>query len=799
MKILQINSVCGTGSTGRITSDLYEVIKKEGNECKVAFGRGKPRNVPKEDRMKIGNKFGIFIHVILSRITDKSGFYSKIATKLFLRKVKKYNPDIIHLHNIHGYYINIPMLFKYIKKENKKVVWTLHDCWSFTGHCSYFDYLKCDRWKEICEKCPARNEYPKSIFVDNSKNNYFAKKEIFNNVEDLTIVTPSKWLKDLVEKSYLKKYEVKVINNGIDLEIFKHTSSNFKENYDITNKKVILGLTSIWEKRKGLEDFKKLAKKIPEEYVIVLVGLTSEQIKEITSENIIGIEKTNNLKELIEIYSSADVFLNLTYEDNFPTTNLEALACGIPIITYNTGGSIEAVDDKVGTIVEKGNLEKVLEEIINITQNSTKDKLDCIEKSNEYDKNNKFKEYIQLYNISQKEKVQAENKVIYLSCASEENYIKEILGKNPEIFAYQAQKYNNLLIKGFSSNKKNKVETISMLPINRQNYEKIYLKKYVISINNLTYNHISRTNTPILKNIFTIIEVFLDIMKTKKNKKNVIVGDALNISLVFGALLAAKIRKIKIVGIITDIPQFSYKKPIIAKINNKIIDMFDSYVFLTKDMNGIVNKKDKPFVVIEGQVDNEMVNIENIVENKYNKKICIYAGSLKKIYGIEYLVKGFINANIENSELWIYGNGDYKEELINICNKNKYIKYLGTKSNETIVNEEIKATLLINPRPTNEEYTKYSFPSKNMEYMVSGTPVLTTNLPGMPEEYKEYVYLIEKEDENGIEENLKNILNKDKKELNEFGLKAKKFVLENKNNNIQADKIMKMVEKNDNN
>lgn len=396
MRILQINSVCGVGSTGRIATDLYKVLEEQGYECKIAYGRG---NAPEGiDSIKIGSNLDNYAHVFKTRVFDKHGFGSVSATKTFIEEVKEYNPDIIHLHNIHGYYINIEILFNYLKEANKPVIWTLHDCWAFTGHCAYFDYIGCDKWKNGCGKCPQKQGYPTSNVFDNSKFNYEKKRELFTSVKNMTIVTPSKWLANLVKESFLGKYPVEVINNGIDLNVFKPTESNFRERYNLQEKFIVLGVASVWEERKGLKYFIELSEKLSDDYKIVIVGVNEKQKKEL-SENILAITRTNNVKELVEIYTAADVFVNPTLEDNFPTTNLEALACGTFVVTFNTGGSVESIDCRTGKIVRKKNMKELVEAIISIydTEKETVHLL-CKERvDNLFNKEYKFKEYLKLY------------------------------------------------------------------------------------------------------------------------------------------------------------------------------------------------------------------------------------------------------------------------------------------------------------------------------------------------------------------------------------------------------------------
>ncbi len=391
MKIVLINSVCGIKSTGRICSDLYEVYKNQGHICKVAYGRDLPQKVCDEDLYRIGTDADVKHHALMSRITDKTGFYSKTATKLFITWLKDYDPDVVHLHNIHGYYINIEILFNYLREENKKIIWTLHDCWPFTGHCAYFDFCACEKWRTGCYECPQKKEYPQSILKDNSKANFEAKKQLFKGL-DMTMITPSDWLNRVVKQSFLGDYKAVTINNGIDKEQFKPTISDFRKRHDLIGKKIILGVASIWDRRKGLEDFVGLSKKIDENYKIVLVGLSESQSKGIPK-NILTIERTDSIRELAEIYTTADVFVNPTYEDNFPTTNIEALSCGTPVITYKTGGSPEIIDENCGFVVEKGDINALRDKICEAGKFT---KEDCLRRSESFDKHKNYLKYVEI-------------------------------------------------------------------------------------------------------------------------------------------------------------------------------------------------------------------------------------------------------------------------------------------------------------------------------------------------------------------------------------------------------------------
>ena len=362
MKLLLINEVCGIGSTGKICVRIAEEYEKKGYKCKIAYGRD--GNVPEQYReyaVRIGGSLSVRLHALKTRLFDAHGFGSYFATKRFLRWADKYDPDILWLHNLHGYYINIELLFRWIKsRPDMKVKWTLHDCWAFTGHCSHFTVARCGRWKKQCFDCPQKKEYPKSIVFDNSYYNYKRKKRAFKGVNDLTVITPSKWLAGLVKKSFLKEYKVEVQHNTINSSVFKPTESDFREKYGLKEKKIVLGVSNIWNGRKGYYDFIKLSKMLDDKYKIVLVGLSEKQLNEVPK-SIIGISRTKDQKELAAIYTAADVFLNLTYEDNYPTVNLEAQACGTPVITYRTGGSPESVPDE--NVVNVGDISSVRERI----------------------------------------------------------------------------------------------------------------------------------------------------------------------------------------------------------------------------------------------------------------------------------------------------------------------------------------------------------------------------------------------------------------------------------------------------
>ncbi|MBR5581630.1 MAG: glycosyltransferase [Treponema sp.] len=356
-RLLQINSVVNSGSTGHIAENIGKYILANGWESYIAYGRN-PR--PSASKLiRIGTKFDVLFHVLVTRLFDLHGLASRRATKKLVDDIKRIKPDIIHLHNIHGYYLNYKILFSYLAESKVPVVWTMHDCWAATGHCPYYTFVQCIVWttKDGCRKCPQKKSYPKSMLFSAAAYNFKCKKKYFNLLDknQLTIVCPSKWLADELGKSYLAQYRRFVIHNGIDFNVFQPMNNLIDSTAKVFNKKIILGVASVWDHRKGLEDFVKLADILDDDMEIVLVGVSSKQQQDLPRK-IVGIQRTENQQELARLYSQALVFVNPTYEDTFPTTNLESLACGTPVITYRTGGSPEAIDENTGYIVEVGNV-----------------------------------------------------------------------------------------------------------------------------------------------------------------------------------------------------------------------------------------------------------------------------------------------------------------------------------------------------------------------------------------------------------------------------------------------------------
>ncbi len=394
MKIAQIN-IAHYGSTGKIMLQIADLARARGHETKT-YSRGwKSQTPPHPEHAFVGSFVENALHHVFATMTGKNECYSRRGTKKLIKALENFSPDVLHLHNLHGWFLHLPTLFDYVKKSGVRVVWTLHDCWAFTGHCPYFDMVGCEKWKTGCYACSQYKDYPANR-VDSSQSSYVRKKAWFSGVKDMTIVTPSKWLAGLVKQSFLKEYPVEVIHNGIDLSVFQPTESDFRKKYGLEDKFVLLCVAFVWGERKGIDVLTELAKRLNSKYKIVLVG-TNEEMDKTLPKEILSIHKTQNQSELAEIYTAVDVFVNPTREDNFPTVNIESLACGTPIVTFDTGGSPEILDETCGVVVNKNAVDDMQRAIERICKEKPFSEAACVKRAAQFNKNEKFAEYVALY------------------------------------------------------------------------------------------------------------------------------------------------------------------------------------------------------------------------------------------------------------------------------------------------------------------------------------------------------------------------------------------------------------------
>ena len=402
-KLLQINPVIRVNtSTGRIMQEIGELAMQNGWECHIAYSKGRDGiRECRSDIVPVGNIWSTAWHGIETRLFDRHGLASSHATRQFVRKIEKISPDVVHIHNIHGYFLNYQILFDYLSKAGIPVVWTVHDCWLYTGHCYYYSFAGCDRWQTGCHHCPQKKEFPTSLFCDRSRRNFEDKKAAFTSMplDRMIIVPVSGWIRNEMRRSFLNAYPFRVIHNGINTDIFNiYDDRQVRTAFGLGDRHILLGVASIWSREKGLDDFIRMAGMLNEDEVIVLVGIKPEDRKRLP-DNVVGIARTENIRQLAELYAAADVFVNPTWQDNYPTVNMEAIACGTPVVTYRTGGSVEVITPSTGMIVEQGNLNELLKSIREI---ESKGKASYQEACRKYallnfKKEDRYMEYLRLY------------------------------------------------------------------------------------------------------------------------------------------------------------------------------------------------------------------------------------------------------------------------------------------------------------------------------------------------------------------------------------------------------------------
>ncbi len=396
MRIFQLNTFCGVKSTGRIANEIAKLVVKDGGVCRIGYGVPEISEDSEAVAYRIGSVLERKVHAALRKLFDAEGYGSWFATRKLIQELKTFQPDLIHLHNLHGCYLHLPTLFRFLNDSKIPIVWTLHDCWPFTGHCAYFDYCGCDRWVKECHDCPQKHSYPVCTGLSGSKRNHRMKKRLFANISDLTFVAPCEWMIQPLSRSFLKRFPVRTIPNGVNLTAFRPTPNNLRERFDLGSKKICLAVASEWDERKGLVYLVKAAEELGREYQFVVIGLTAEQLSELP-QNILGFERTANMDELAQWYTVANCFVNPTLEDNMPMVNLEALACGTPVAVFRTGGCPEAIDDGCGIVVEQGDLKSLCSAIQILSSQKNAIQNNCIERAKQFNCEKTFQSYLALY------------------------------------------------------------------------------------------------------------------------------------------------------------------------------------------------------------------------------------------------------------------------------------------------------------------------------------------------------------------------------------------------------------------
>ena len=401
MRIFQLNTVCGIKSTGRIAAEIGKLVEAEGGVCRVGCGANPVPPHAEHMAYKTLSVFQRKLYTLMIRYFDADGFWNRTGTRRLIREMERFQPDVVHLHNIHGGYLHAETLFRYLKKKNLPVVWTLHDCWPFTGHCAYFDYSGCQRWLTGCHHCPHKTSYPVCVGLDRSRSHHIRKRKAFTGLSNLTMVIPCQWLSQHLSRSCLQDYPVRVIYNGVDLTSFRPTPGDIRQRYGIPDGRLILAVAAEWDERKGLRYLIKAAGKLGPDDHFVVIGLSPEQIA-VLPENMLGIQHTASVDELAQWYTAADCFANPSMEDNMPMVNLEALACGTPIAAFRTGGTPEAIDETTGIVVDKGDVDGLCQAIRQLTPKTPERVEACLRRAQRFDAKQTFEEYLTLYREVQK-------------------------------------------------------------------------------------------------------------------------------------------------------------------------------------------------------------------------------------------------------------------------------------------------------------------------------------------------------------------------------------------------------------
>ena len=400
MRVFQINTFCGIKSTGRITTSIAQLLEKQGDECLIGFGAEDVPPMFQHYAYRIGMPIGRKVHGAIRKFLDMEGYGSSLATWRLIRKIEAFNPDVIHLHNLHGCYVNVKMLFRYLKERGTPMVWTLHDCWPFTGHCAYFDFVGCEKWQAICDHCPQLRSYPTCLWWDGSRRNFRRKQRAFTDIPSLVLVPPCHWLEDLVKRSVLRMYPIQVIENGVDVTVFQPAPDQvceaLRQRFGLEDKQVALAVAADWDERKGLRYLLEVAPVLDERIQLVVLGLTQTQIESLPT-GILGQNATASTQELAAWYSLAQCLVNPTMEDNMPLVNLEALACGTPVVVFQTGGCAEVVDDTCGRVIPKGDALALAKAIMEIASQKESMKNACLVRASHFDSQVTYQKYLALY------------------------------------------------------------------------------------------------------------------------------------------------------------------------------------------------------------------------------------------------------------------------------------------------------------------------------------------------------------------------------------------------------------------
>ncbi len=807
MKVVQINAVYNISSTGKNVTELHSTLLNKGFDSYVVYSESDKFDDP--NLYHIGSKFDVKMHALLARITGLQGYYSKRATKKLLKYFDEIKPDVVHLNNLHGNFVNIPMLLKYLAKNDTATVVTMHDYWFITGKCVHYINKKCNKWKSTCHNCPNLKDSIPSWFFDRTQKLHNEKKELFANIPRLAFTGVSQWVVDETKKSVISDGTiVKKIYNWISLDNFYQCdSTGFKKEKGFEDKFVVLGVSGGWNEKKGLNDFVNLARKRPD-YAVVLVGNTPNIDNK--PDNLITVGSTSSVQELRNYYNMADALACFSPAETFGKVSAEALACGTPLVVYNATANPELVGDGCGYVVDFADLDSAIEvfEKIRLNKKESYSK-SCIDfAKNNFEQSKLLDEYISLYNEVYESAPRKKEKTIFLGGIYPEEKIDELRKTEYLANIISSDTLQKNIIKGLEKNLGKHVPVFNLYFLrDKKQFKRVKKYNWECEDGCINYNlpYVRLKGYSLFSKYFSVKKyVSKWIQENNPDGKTKVVVYPAYFPFLMALNRIKKKHDIEVCMVVADLPQFmglQAVKTLYNKVSlkftmylfNKNLPVVDSFVLLTEYMNEFVNKDNKPYRVMEG-IASELYEYKALPVDKSPRTV-IYSGGMQEKYGIPVLLDAIKLIEDTDVEFRFYGIGDCVELVKERAAKDSRIKHFESLEVNKLHDEQQKSTMLINPRQNNEEYTKYSFPSKNLEYMLSGRPAICYMLDGMGEEYKDYLIIPKDNSVEALANEIKSVLNKTDEEQSEIGMKARNFVLENKNASRQTQKIIDLLSK----
>ncbi|MBR5321478.1 MAG: glycosyltransferase [Clostridia bacterium] len=805
MKIVQINAIYNISSTGRTSAELHNYLLSAGHESYVVYSKTDVDNI--ENAYSMGSPIDIKVHGLLSRISGKQGYFSVSSTKKLLGFLDEIKPDVVHLRNLHGNYINVPMLLRYLAKKDIATVITLHDFWFITGKCVHFVDSGCNKWQSECGNCPNLQSGNPTWFFDCTKSMHKDKIKLFADIPRLAITGVSDWVANEAKKSPIAKNAmVRSIYNWIDFNNFYPRNTDLlRQEKGLQNDFVVLGVSSGW-KEDRLNNLIALAN-AKKDCTFILAGNIPSDAK--LPENVNAIGTISSVDELAQYYSLADAFVTFSTAETFGKVSAESMCCGTPVVCHNKTACPEILGENCGYSVDVNDIDAVADAIEKIRENGKAYYYEsCVNHAHKsFNRDVLINEYIDLYSeLCENKAKKSEKNVAFIGSLYPENSFEELSKKYNIQSAIPADILQKNIVKGLENNLNKHVTVFTCYALNGS------FKDFSMSQGYEWQGDKGGTNYCLPFRKTRVWSMFSKLFSVKKNvgkwlkingkdKKTDVVVYSAYFPFLIPLISLKKKFDINVSLVITDLPKYmglNEKKSFYNKMSlkfsqwlfEKSFSVVDSLVLLTEQMSDALPSK-KPYTVVEG-IASESYNYKNISVDESKKRV-LYSGTMQKKYGVPVLLNAIKYIKDADAEFVFYGNGDAVEDILKIAETDARIKWCKFLDTESLHEEQQKATVLVNPRQNNEEFTKYSFPSKNLEYMLSGRPTICNMLDGMPQEYKEYLIVPENDSAEALAEAIKNIFNKTIEEQSKIGMKSRNFVLENKNYLVQTQKIIDLL------